>query len=150
MVRFAAAVLLLLCPSLAAAQAETPPLGLWSTPDLEGVVQIASCKGNFLCGTIIGVTPAPGGAMPHDIAGEPQCRLILLNDLRPQADGRWHGTVRNPEDGHVYNAEVWLGPDGQMRLRGFIGIELFGQTQTWPKFTGTVEPDCHFHLAGHS
>jgi hypothetical protein len=31
-----------------------------------------------------------------------------------------------------------------MRLRGYIAIELLGSTQTWPKFRGSIAPDCHF------
>jgi uncharacterized protein (DUF2147 family) len=134
-----------LLPALAA-QAAQPPLGLWSTPDRQGVVQIRPCGGANLCGIIVGVTTAPGSPPPRDITGVPQCQLTLLSNLAPREDGRWHGQVRNPEDGHVYNAEVWIGPDGNMRLRGFLGIELFGETQTWLKFDGSVRPDCRFSL----
>jgi uncharacterized protein (DUF2147 family) len=111
------------------------------------VVQIRPCGGPDLCGVIVGVTAAPGSAPPRDIAGVPQCKLVLLSKLEPRDDGRWHGQVRNPEDGHIYKAEVWVGPDGAMRLRGFIGLDLFGETQTWRKFEGSVQPDCHFSLA---
>ncbi len=107
-------------------------------------MQISAC-GTDLCGVIVGVTASPTGAMPHDISGEPQCHLSLLRDLSLEEDGRWHGTVRNPEDGKVYDAEIWLPSDGNMRLRGYIGIPLLGSTQSWQRFTGTVQPDCHFH-----
>jgi len=134
------------CLAFAAASAGTiasPPTGLWYTPDHGGVVQIRPC-GDDLCGVIVGVTASPAGVMPHDISGEPQCHLTLLRDLHLQDDGRWHGTVRNPEDGQVYHAEVWLPPDGELRLRGYIAVPLLGSTQSWQPFGGTVQPDCHF------
>jgi uncharacterized protein (DUF2147 family) len=119
------------------------PTGFWYTPDHGGVVQIRGC-GDNLCGVIVGVTASPAGAMPRDVSGRPQCHLTLLRDLRLQDDGRWHGTVRNPEDGQVYQAEVWLPADGNMRLRGYIGVPMLGSTQSWQRFSGTVQADCHF------
>jgi uncharacterized protein (DUF2147 family) len=133
-------------PGLTAVAAQ-PPLGLWSTPNRDGVVQIGHCGGPELCGVIVGVTVAPGSAPPRDVAGVPQCHLVLLSRLKPDEDGRWRGQVRNPEDGHVYSAEVWVGPDGNMRLRGFVGLDVFGVTQTWRKFLGSVQPDCRFSPA---
>jgi uncharacterized protein (DUF2147 family) len=119
------------------------PTGFWYTPDHAGVVQVRPC-GADLCGVIVGVTASPTGVMPRDVSGEPQCHLTLLRDMRLQDDGRWHGSVRNPEDGQVYQAEIWLPADGNMRLRGYIGVPLLGSTQSWQPFSGTVKPDCHF------
>jgi uncharacterized protein (DUF2147 family) len=107
------------------------------------VVQIRAC-GDDLCGVIVGVTASPTGEMPRDVSGEPQCHLTLLRDLRLRDDGRWHGTVRNPEDGQVYEAEIWLPDDGVMRLRGYVGVPLLGTTQSWQRFSGAVQPDCKF------
>ncbi len=131
------------CCAAAWATPGPPPTGLWFTPDHDGVVQIRRC-GDDLCGVIVGVTVPPNGAIPRDVSGEPQCHLPLLRDLRLREDGRWHGTVRNPEDGQVYDAEVWLPADGNMRLRGYIGVPLLGQTQSWQRFSGAVQPDCRF------
>ncbi len=133
---------LLLCGSGARATQGVAPIGLWYTPDHGGVVQIGPC-GADLCGTIVGLTPSPQGSLPRDVHGEPQCHLALLSKLHLRDDGRWHGTVRNPEDGQVYDAEVWV-PDGNMRLRGYLGVPLLGQTQTWEPFTGALQPDCRF------
>jgi uncharacterized protein (DUF2147 family) len=122
-----------------------PPTGLWFTEDHGGVVQISTC-GEKLCGTIVGLTPNPQGVMPRDVHGDPQCHLPLLRDLRlHEDDGRWHGTVTNPEDGKVYDAEVWVPSDGKMRLRGYVGVPLLGSTQTWPPFNGKLQADCRFH-----
>ncbi len=142
----ALAVALLLWAGAARAQAGPPrsPVGEWLTEDRGGVVQIRPC-GEALCGTIIGLTFDPGQTIKLDVHGRSQCHLELLGNLRLQGDRRWHGTVTNPEDGRTYSAEVWVGPDGVMRLLGYFGLEIFGVTQHWPPFAGTVKPDCRFH-----
>ena len=86
--------------------------------------------------------PPPDGIL-KDVHGHPQCQLELLGALREQPDQRWHGTVTNPEDGRTYKAEIWVPEDGILRLRGYLGIPLFGSTQKWPPFHGRVTADCH-------
>ncbi len=120
------------------------PTGEWYTEDRSGVIRIAPC-GAALCGVIVGLTDWPkDGRVLRDVHGTPQCQLTLLSDLKLHDDGRWHGIVTNPDDGRVYDAEVWVGPDGFMRLRGYIALEIFGSTQRWPPFSGSIAPDCHF------
>ena len=133
----------LLAPQAAGAVPISPE-GRWLTEDGGGVVSIAPC-GAALCGHIIGLSEWPkNGDVKRDVQGTPQCHMVLLDNLKLQDDSRWHGTVRNPEDGRVYSAEVWIGPDGAMRLRGYVGLPIFGSTQIWPAFHGAVKADCHF------
>ncbi len=143
-VRLAALLLAAVLSSFHALGAPAPPTGEWYTPDRTGVIRIGPCD-NALCGVIVGLTDWPkDGSVLRDVHGKPQCHLLLLNALHPRDDGRWHGTVTNPEDGRTYDAEVWIGPDGAMRLRGYIGLEIFGSTQRWPTFHGSIADDCHF------
>ncbi len=141
----AAGLLLLLAAVVAPAKAAVAgvPVGYWFTEDLGGIVQIQAC-GGVLCGTIVGLRDWPASGKRLDWRGNPQCGFSLLRNLRPQDDGRWHGTVTNPEDGRTYTAEVWVPEDGILRLRGYIGLPMFGSTQRWrPSPTG-ARPDCHY------
>ncbi len=119
-------------------------LGDWFTEDGAGVIQFGPC-GEALCGVIVGTSeyPANGDAL-RDVHGRPQCHLSIINGLRPGQDGRLHGTVTNPEDGRTYDAQVWVPPDGALRLRGYIGLPVLGSTQIWPRFHGRVFPNCQF------
>jgi uncharacterized protein (DUF2147 family) len=140
------ALLLLTCRLDAAAQ--TPPhsntQGDWFTEDHRGVVHVGPC-GAVLCGTVVGVSDfrADGSAIT-DVHGRSQCDLAIIRGMVPGDDNRLHGTVTDPTDGKTYSAELWVGEDGALRLRGFIGLELFGSTQRWEKFSGHLRPDCHF------
>jgi uncharacterized protein (DUF2147 family) len=114
------------------------------TEDGRGVIEFRPC-GSAICGYIEGISGfPPDGSTLRDVYGTPQCHLTLLRGLRLDDDGRYHGTVTNPETGRSYAAEVWVPPDGTLRLRGYIGLDLLGVTQLWPPFHGLVQPDCHY------
>ena len=146
--RSLAAVALALAPALTAPimvnAAPTSPVGRWFTEDRGGVVNIAPC-GDALCGVIIGLSSFPPDGIKRDFRGGTQCHYTLLNGLKLEDDGRWHGSITNPEDGRTYDALVWVPADGDMRLRGYIGLALFGSTQRWPPFAGSILQNCHFH-----
>ena len=44
-----------------------------------------------------------------------------------------NGTIYSGENGKTYTANVSLQPDGRLRLRGYVGIPLFGETQVWTR-----------------
>ena len=125
----------------AAAQPAPTPLGTWATANGHGVIEIAQC-GEALCGQIVGIDRAPAEPMPTDVNGNPQCHLTIIKNEKPEPDGTWLGEVTDPRDGNAYHAELWIGADGNLRVRGFIGIPLLGATQTWHKFTGHLTAEC--------
>lgn len=43
------------------------------------------------------------------------------------------GKIYNGENGKTYDANISLQPDGKLRLRGFVGTPLFGETQVWTR-----------------
>ncbi len=138
-----AAALALSVSGAAHAVPATGPQGYWFTEDRGGIVQIRPC-GDTLCGIIVGLSDWPAHGTKVDVHGRPQCHLTLLAGLREEDDGRWHGTITNPEDGRTYSAEVWVPADGTLRLRGYIGLPLLGSTQLWPPYHGATREDCHF------
>ena len=125
------------------AQAATSPEGLWWTQDHSGVIGIAPC-GQALCGRIIGQPQIldPKGQVPVDINGVPQCGLGILRGEPTDEPGHFRGTITNPDDGKNWHCEFWVGEDNKLRLRGYVVLPLFGQTQIWPPFSGHVAADC--------
>jgi uncharacterized protein (DUF2147 family) len=117
------------------------PVGTWSTTNGHGVVEIAQC-GDALCGRIVGIDRAPADPMPTDAHGHSQCGLTIITDEKPAADGTWLGRITDPRDGDTYHAKLWLDENGDLHLRGFIGIPLLGSTQTWHPFTGHLTAEC--------
>jgi len=124
------------------AGAADAPVGQWKTVDeksgaVESVVEIYD-QGGKLFGKIANLTK------PTDEQGKPKlctkCTgadkdkpivgLIIIKGLG--ADGaHWKGgTILDPDDGKVYNAELWA-EEGKLKVRGYLGF--FYRTQTWVK-----------------
>jgi uncharacterized protein (DUF2147 family) len=117
------------------------PSGTWLTANGHSVVEIAQC-GDALCGRIVGIDRAPNDPMPTDVNGRPQCGLTIITNEKPDGDGTWLGKVTDPRDGNRYQAMLWIDGEGNLRLRGFIGIPVLGATQTWHRFTGHLGDQC--------
>ncbi len=127
--------------AIAAEASVRAPIGLWRTANGKAVVRIAHC-GHALCGWIVGLAGAPGEAMPRDVAGHPQCELTIIHAEGPHGNGVWTGTVSDPRNGRSYGARLHVDKAGDLRLRGFLGIPLFGETVTWHPFTGQLGAAC--------
>jgi uncharacterized protein (DUF2147 family) len=130
-----------LIASAASAAPGSSPSGTWWTANGHGVIAIEPC-GDALCGRIVGIDRDPAEPMPTDVHGRPQCGLTIITNEKPEADGTWLGNVTDPRDGTTYHAKLWVDADGNLNLRGYIGIPLLGSTQTWRKFTGHLAPQC--------
>jgi uncharacterized protein (DUF2147 family) len=140
MLRFFALALLALLS--APSRAATPLAGLWLTGDRGGVIAISPCDGG-LCARIVGVfLDRADDPMPLDYRGMSQCDLPLITDARQIGANLWKGHILDPRNGTMYGVELHLDPKGNLAVRGFLGIPLLGETQTWTRYTGAVPADC--------
>jgi uncharacterized protein (DUF2147 family) len=123
------------------------PTGLWITANHNAVVDISKC-GTDLCGRIVGLVRDPGTPAPTDWQGAPQCGLTIFRTA-PDPDSTqdiWNGSILDPRDGSVYHARLTLDQAHHLLLRGYVGIPLFGETQTWSRYTGPTGPECEVPL----
>ncbi|TCS32165.1 uncharacterized protein (DUF2147 family) [Acidomonas methanolica] len=116
----------------------TPPLaveGYWLAQDRDGVFLIGHCGGGQLCGRLVGLDY--DAEMPKDVWGRPECGLVMLTGFTRQDDGRWHGTILDPQTGRQYDSMIWSPQRGVLKLRGYIlGIPFLGETQSWTRYAG--------------
>jgi uncharacterized protein (DUF2147 family) len=60
--------------------------------------------------------------------------LPLIQGFRYDGDEVWaDGTIYNPENGKLYKCKLTLQMDGSLKVRGYIGIPLLGETQIWTR-----------------
>ena len=134
---------------LAAGAAQADPRGLWLTASGNLEVRIAPC-GAALCGKVARVIAdqsmsRPGEPMAAD-AQPAREGMDILSGFAPSAseatpDGRrvtteWRGRIFNRENGKTYDCLMSVGEHGELNLRAYVGLPLFGKTQAWQRVPG--------------
>jgi uncharacterized protein (DUF2147 family) len=130
-----------------AAEAQATPAGLWNTvSDRDGkptaVVEIRTV-GAELSGVVrallVAADPADSicGKCTDDRKGQRIVGMEILRHMRADGDGQWSGgEILDPENGKTYRATLKLVDGGQkLVLRGYIGLPLFGRSQSWLRRT---------------
>jgi uncharacterized protein (DUF2147 family) len=114
-------------------------LGIWQAGKGKGHIQIFKENGKYY-GKLVWLTN------PKDVNGKPKLDknnpnaslqtkpllgLTMLKDFKYD-EGEWSGgQVYNPSDGKEYKAYIKLKDQNTLDLRGYVGISLFGKTDTW-------------------
>jgi hypothetical protein len=139
----ATVVAMLICSALATPlHAEPSVVGLWEQSDGRGRVQAWFNffeKNGLYFGAIAKAFPAPDEESEEvctkcrgDQKDAPMIGLVIVNGMQRKGLSYQNGTILDPRDGSVYRALMELSPDGQkLTVRGFLGIELLGQSQVW-------------------
>ncbi len=124
--------------------AELPVQGYWKTIDDEthkprSIVEIFEKDGKIF-GKIIKIFPHEGNKdlcekCPDEFKNLPILGLQFMWDLKStnqnstKYDG---GKILDPASGSIYRSKLELTDNGQkLEVRGYIGISLFGRSQTW-------------------
>lgn len=60
--------------------------------------------------------------------------LVILRDFVYDDDNVWtDGRIYDPKSGNDYKCKMTFTKDKKLDVRGYIGISLFGRTETWTK-----------------
>jgi uncharacterized protein (DUF2147 family) len=119
--------------------------GPWLTESKRGVVDIFPC-GDKVCGKLVWmIEPIRRGAPAVDdynptpeLRQRPLCGLVMLGDFHETAPKHWEdGWIYDPDSGKTYRANMTLEENGMLRLRGYVGIPLFGESQHWTRADGS-------------
>ena len=149
--KLAIAVALISIASTAGAQ--TPSvMGVWLVEKKTAQVKIEPCADPArgpVCGTIIHLIDPKGPdgkIVSEDIANDwhnvdPKLRdrkvigIALIYDFKKTSDPNTFegGHIYNGDNGKTYNANISLQADGTLRLRGYVGSPMFGETQIWTR-----------------
>ena len=139
------ALLVWVCGPASATAAGTrlsSPVGLWEPLDSSGrplgLIRIFEADGLYY-GRIEPSSPTDDrnarcthctGAR-HD---QPIIGLVLMRHLKPQNGEYVGGDILDPDTGRIYGCSLRLTDGGhQLIMRGFLGISLFGHSQTWQR-----------------
>jgi uncharacterized protein (DUF2147 family) len=151
MKRLLAAILIVVGSSAASAQSSSV-MGTWLIASKIAQVQIAPCPNPAngpICGTIVKLLEAKGPdgkVVPPEEATDihntdPSLRsrkvvgIVLIHDFKKTNDPNAFedGTIYNGENGKTYKANISVQSDGTLRIRGYVGSPMFGETQIWTR-----------------
>jgi uncharacterized protein (DUF2147 family) len=153
-----AAALVLTITALPATGAPQPTAaGLWERIDSSGApaawFRILDCNGVYQ-GKMVKIFSSPPGQNPSDwrctaCSGNqrnaPVIGLTFINGMRRNGLAYEGGTILDPRTGLIYGARMDLSPDGQqLSVRGYLGIELLGQTEVWRRLPDNALPPGRF------
>jgi len=69
-----------------------------------------------------------------DEKNAPMLGLTIVKGMHRDGNKYEDGSILDPRDGTVYHAQMEVSPDGhKLFVRGYLGIPLLGQTQTWQR-----------------
>jgi uncharacterized protein (DUF2147 family) len=151
MTRWIAAAALALLAVPASAQ-QSGVVGTWLTASGVGQVKIGPCPdvaSGAICGTVVGLIN-PKGPDGKVVAPEtmtdsrnenPALRsrkvigMPLIWGFKATSDPNTFegGQIYNGENGKTYSANISLQTDGKLRLRGYVGSPMLGETQLWTR-----------------
>ena len=122
--------------------------GRWLTQEKDGWIRV-ELVGDSLEGRIAGAPPgSPSEREFDDRNPDPSLRtrkldgLAIMTGFEYAGDGRWkNGTVYDPNSGKTYRCTLTLLDADTVKIRGYIGVSLFGRSETWTRDDPAVGDD---------
>lgn len=112
-------------------------LGTWINQAGDGLIEIATHDGVYE-GTIRGGTD--GQDRKDSNNPDPALRdrslqgLKILGNLTYRGNNKWvGGWIYDPNNGKTYKCKLKLIDNNTLQIRGYIGVSVFGRTETWVK-----------------
>ena len=117
------------------------PVGIWKNLDDEdgrekSHIEIYEQNGK-LRGKVIKLLPAATITHCDKCSGENKGKSLvgmdILWDLKKSGKVWDGGEILDPKKGKVYDCKIEPDDTEKLKVRGFVGVSLFGRTQTWYK-----------------
>jgi uncharacterized protein (DUF2147 family) len=116
-------------------------MGTWRTADGDARVEVYRC-GDVACGRIAWMRAPLKDGKPRvdeknpkpELRGLPVQGLVILHGFREEKPRVWTGgRLYDPKSGNDYRGRLTLLDENHLRLRGYVGVSLFGRSETWTR-----------------
>ena len=130
-----------LCSALALA---ATPAGLWKSIDDKtgkprSLIRITEHNGEYSAVVEKGLLPTDTGEAVCDKCtderkGQKIIGMTIVKGLKEKNGVYQGGEILDPDNGKTYKCKMKLDETGnKLEVRGFIGVSLFGRSQTWTR-----------------
>ena len=129
--------ILVLCTVMAFAQTNDADriLGTYLSENKTGKVEVTKQNGKYI-GTLVwtSIEGAKDEKNPDASLKKRTLKgVVILKDMTYD-NGIWkNGTIYDPESGNTYKATINLKSDGNLTLRGYIGVPALGRNSVWTR-----------------
>jgi uncharacterized protein (DUF2147 family) len=139
-----AAALFAIAPAVSADSSSV--MGPWLTENRRGVIEMFPCA-DKVCGRLFWMADPLRNGKPSlddynpklELRQRPLCGMTILGDFHETEPHHWEdGWIYDPDSGKTYHATMTLEDNGTLRLRGYIGIPLLGESQHWTRSDGSL------------
>lgn len=113
-------------------------VGLWWSPKKDSKIEIFE-RENLIFGKIVWLSPDMPNTVDArnplpELERRPILGIELLTNFKAANDKKWSGgKIYDPESGKTYSCKMELIHPEQLQVRGYIGISLFGRTETFTR-----------------
>lgn len=113
--------------------------GQWLTAEDESAVEIYKCEDTYCLKIVWLKEPLRDDGTPKVDENNPDVEkrtnevigMIIGSGFEYQGDKLWEGgNIYDPNSGKTYSCKIEL-EEGKLKVRGFIGLSLFGRTEMW-------------------
>nr|WP_297308152.1 DUF2147 domain-containing protein [uncultured Flavobacterium sp.] len=112
--------------------------GKWKTVDENGqpksIVEITESNGTYY-GKVIEILTANKTAVCSKCSGEnknkPINGLTIIKGIKKDGNEYSGGKILDPQSGKEYKCVLKLNGSDKLDVRGYVGIQALGRTQTW-------------------
>lgn len=122
--------------------AENSPIGIWLVGSGKAKVEVVAV-GESLEGKIVWLKePMDTEGKPRldknnpdkELKTKPIMGMLLVKGFVKDGENKWTGgTVYDAENGKTYKANINVENADTLKLRGYVGISLFGRTDVWKR-----------------
>lgn len=133
-------------PALAE-EAAAKILGVWQTAEKDAYFEVYEQGGKYF-GKVTWMKEdkypegdKEAGVPKHDrenpdetLRDRPLQGLVFLKDFAYEGEGKYKGgTIYDPKSGKTYKCTLTLTEEGELKVRGYVGISAFGRTEVWTR-----------------
>ena len=136
-------ILVFLMSSLAAAYGDSGVMGNWMNPT-GSIIQVYRC-GDSVCARLIAIRRAAPSRVDSNnpnaaLRTRSLCGLQIGTNFHLSSPDRAEGgRLYDPQSGKTYSGSMTRDGD-RLKLRGYVGISLFGRTEIWTQARGNIAP----------